>query len=397
MNVLVINCGSSSLKFQLINSKSEEVIAKGLCERIGIEGGKMTYSPAGGEKKETVTPMKNHTQAVGLVLDTLTDAEIGVVKSLDEIGAVGHRIVHGGEDFASSTIITQEVIKAIEKCNDLAPLHNPANLIGIRACMELMPKTPMAAVFDTAFHQTMPEEAYLYGIPYRYYEDYKIRRYGFHGTSHSYVSHRAAELLKREYEDLKIIVCHLGNGASISAIKNGRCVDTSMGLTPLEGLIMGTRSGDLDPAIIEFLCNKEGKSVNEILNVLNKESGVLGLSGGFSSDFRDLEKAYRAGDPAAIRTMKAFAYRVAKYVGAYTAAMNGVDVICFTAGIGENNPLTRTMVASHLGYLGIELDEEANAIRGEDVLISTPESRTKVFVIPTNEELAIARETVALI
>ena len=397
INVLVINCGSSSLKFQLINSKSEEVIAKGICERIGIEGSRMTYSPARGEKQETVTPMKDHTQAVKLVLDALTDAANGVVKSLDEIGAVGHRIVHGGEDFASSTIITQEVIKAIEKCNDLAPLHNPANLIGIRACMELMPNTPMAAVFDTAFHQTMPEEAYLYGIPYHYYEDYKIRRYGFHGTSHSYVSHRAAELLKKEYEDLKIIVCHLGNGASISAVKNGRCVDTSMGLTPLEGLIMGTRSGDLDPAIIEFLCNKEGKSVNEILNVLNKESGVLGLSGGFSSDFRDLEKAYRAGDHAAERTIKAFAYRVAKYVGAYTAAMNGVDVICFTAGIGENNALIRTMVASYLGYLGIELDEEANAIRGEDMLISTPESRTKVFVIPTNEELAIARETVSLI
>lgn len=397
INVLVINCGSSSLKFQLINSKSEEVIAKGICERIGIEGSRMTYSPAQGEKQETVTPMKDHTQAVKLVLDTLTDAANGVVKSLDEIGAVGHRIVHGGEDFASSTIITQEVIKAIEKCNDLAPLHNPANLIGIRACMELMPKTPMAAVFDTAFHQTMPEEAYLYGIPYHYYEDYKIRRYGFHGTSHSYVSHRAAELLKKVYEDLKIIVCHLGNGASISAVKNGRCVDTSMGLTPLEGLIMGTRSGDLDPAIIEFLCNKEGKSVNEILNVLNKESGVLGLSGGFSSDFRDLEKAYREGDHAAERTIKAFAYRVAKYVGAYTAAMNGVDVICFTAGIGENNALIRTMVASYLGYLGIELDEEANAIRGEDMLISTPESRTKVFVIPTNEELAIARETVSLI
>ena len=397
INVLVINCGSSSLKFQLINSKSEEVIAKGICERIGIEGSMMTYSPAGGEKQETVTPMKDHTQAVRLVLDALTDAANGVVKSLDEIGAVGHRIVHGGEDFASSTIITQEVIKAIEKCNDLAPLHNPANLIGIRACMELMPNTPMAAVFDTAFHQTMPKEAYLYGIPYHYYEDYKIRRYGFHGTSHSYVSHRAAELLKKEYEDLKIIVCHLGNGASISAVKNGRCVDTSMGLTPLEGLIMGTRSGDLDPAIIEFLCNKEGKSVNEILNVLNKESGVLGLSGGFSSDFRDLEKAYRAGDHAAERTIKAFAYRVAKYVGAYTAAMNGVDVICFTAGIGENNALIRTMVASYLGYLGIELDEEANAIRGEDMLISTPESRTKVFVIPTNEELAIARETVSLI
>ena len=397
INVLVINCGSSSLKFQLINSKSEEVIAKGICERIGIEGSMMTYSPAGEEKQETVTPMKDHTQAVRLVLDALTDAANGVVKSLDEIGAVGHRIVHGGEDFASSTIITQEVIKAIEKCNDLAPLHNPANLIGIRACMELMPNTPMAAVFDTAFHQTMPKEAYLYGIPYHYYEDYKIRRYGFHGTSHSYVSHRAAELLKKEYEDLKIIVCHLGNGASISAVKNGRCVDTSMGLTPLEGLIMGTRSGDLDPAIIEFLCNKEGKSVNEILNVLNKESGVLGLSGGFSSDFRDLEKAYRAGDHAAERTIKAFAYRVAKYVGAYTAAMNGVDVICFTAGIGENNALIRTMVASYLGYLGIELDEEANAIRGEDMLISTPESRTKVFVIPTNEELAIARETVSLI
>ncbi|MDE7403852.1 MAG: acetate/propionate family kinase, partial [Lachnospiraceae bacterium] len=259
------------------------------------------------------------------------------------------------------------------------------------------PNTPMAAVFDTAFHQTMPKEAYLYGIRYHYYEDYKIRRYGFHGTSHSYVSHRAAELLKKEYEDLKIIVCHLGNGASISAVKNGRCVDTSMGLTPLEGLIMGTRSGDLDPAIIEFLCNKEGKSVNEILNVLNKESGVLGLSGGFSSDFRDLEKAYREGDHAAERTIKAFAYRVAKYVGAYTAAMNGVDVICFTAGIGENNALIRTMVASYLGYLGIKLDEEANAIRGEDMLISTPESRTKVFVIPTNEELAIARETVSLI
>ncbi|MDE5908092.1 MAG: acetate kinase [Lachnospiraceae bacterium] len=397
MNVLVINCGSSSLKFQLINSKSEEVIAKGLCERIGIEGSKMTYAPAGGAKQETETPMKDHTQAVELVLHALTDAKTGVVKSLDEIGAVGHRIVHGGEDFASSTLITDEVMKAIEKCNDLAPLHNPANLIGIRACMELMPETPMVAVFDTAFHQTMPEEAYLYGIPYHYYEDYKVRRYGFHGTSHSYVSKRAAKLLDQKYEDLKIIVCHLGNGASISAVKNGKCVDTSMGLTPLEGLIMGTRSGDLDPAIIEFLCNKEGKSVNEILSVLNKESGVLGLSGGFSSDFRDLEKAYHAGDAAAVRTMKAFAYRVAKYIGAYTAAMNGVDVICFTAGIGENNPLTRTMVASYLGYLGIELDEEANAKRGEDVLISIPSSRTKVFVIPTNEELAIARETVALI
>ncbi len=397
INVLVINCGSSSLKFQLINSKSEAVIAKGLCERIGIEGSQMTYTPAGGVKQETVTLMKDHTEAIRLVLGALTDKENGVVKSLDEIGAVGHRLVHGGENFASSTLITDEVIKAIEECNDLAPLHNPANLIGISACKELMPNTPMAGVFDTAFHQTMPEEAYLYGLPYHYYEDYKVRRYGFHGTSHSYVSARAAEVVGKAYEDLKIIVCHLGNGASVSAVKNGKCVDTSMGLTPLEGLIMGTRSGDIDPAIIEFLCNKENKSVQEIMSVLNKKSGVFGLSGDFSSDFRDLEKAYRAGEAFAIRTMKAFAYRVAKYIGAYAAAMNGVDVICFTAGIGENSPFIRTMVSSYLGYLGVELDEDANVKRGEEVEITTPESRTKVLVIPTNEELAIARETVALL
>ncbi|MDE6965052.1 MAG: acetate kinase [Lachnospiraceae bacterium] len=397
MNVLVINCGSSSLKFQLINSKSEAVIAKGLCERIGIEGSQMTYAPAGGEKTETVTPMKDHTEAIRLVLGALTDKENGVVNSLDEIGAVGHRLVHGGENFASSTLITDEVIKAIEECNDLAPLHNPANLIGISACKELMPNTPMAGVFDTAFHQTMPEEAYLYGLPYHYYEDYKVRRYGFHGTSHSYVSARAADIVGKKYEDLKIIVCHLGNGASVSAVKNGKCVDTSMGLTPLEGLIMGTRSGDIDPAIIEFLCNKENKSVQEIMSVLNKKSGVFGLSGDFSSDFRDLEKAYRAGEAFAQRTMKAFAYRVAKYIGAYTAAMNGVDVICFTAGIGENSPFIRTMVCSYLGYLGIELDEEANVKRGEEVEITTLGSGTKVLVVPTNEELAIARETVALL
>lgn len=397
INVLVINCGSSSLKFQLINSKSEAVIAKGLCERIGIEGSQMTYAPAGGEKTETVTPMKDHTEAIRLVLGALTDKENGVVNSLDEIGAVGHRLVHGGENFASSTLITDEVIKAIEECNDLAPLHNPANLIGISACKELMPNTPMAGVFDTAFHQTMPEEAYLYGLPYHYYEDYKVRRYGFHGTSHSYVSARAADIVGKKYEDLKIIVCHLGNGASVSAVKNGKCVDTSMGLTPLEGLIMGTRSGDIDPAIIEFLCNKENKSVQEIMSVLNKKSGVFGLSGDFSSDFRDLEKAYRAGEAFAQRTMKAFAYRVAKYIGAYTAAMNGVDVICFTAGIGENSPFIRTMVCSYLGYLGIELDEEANVKRGEEVEITTPGSGTKVLVVPTNEELAIARETVALL
>ncbi len=341
--------------------------------------------------------MENHTTAIRLVLNALTDEKYGVVKSLNEIGAVGHRIVHGGEKFASSTLINEEVLEAIEACNDLAPLHNPANLIGIRACQELMPDTPMAAVFDTAFHQTMPKEAYLYGIPYHYYEDYKVRRYGFHGTSHSYVSQRVAWMLDKNYQELKVIVCHLGNGASISAVKNGKCVDTSMGLTPLEGLIMGTRSGDLDPAIIEYLCNKEKKSVHEILNVLNKESGVLGLSGGFSSDFRDLEKAYNEGQENAIRTMKAFAYRVAKYIGAYTAAMNGVDAICFTAGIGENNPLIRTMISSYLGYLGITLDEDANKERGEEILISTKESSVKVLVIPTNEELAIARETAALI
>ena len=397
INVLVINCGRSSLKFQLINSKTEKVIAKGICERIGIEGSQMAYTPAGGEKIEKIFPMKDHTQAIKLVLDALTDAEHGVVKNLDEIGAVGHRIVHGGEKFATSTIITEDVMAAIEECNDLAPLHNPANLIGIRACKELMPSTPMVAVFDTAFHQTMPEEAYLYGLPYHYYEDYKVRRYGFHGTSHSYVSHRAAELLGQNYEDLKIIVCHLGNGASVSAVKHGKCVDTSMGLTPLEGLIMGTRCGDMDPAIIEFLCNKEGKDVHQILTVLNKESGVYGLSGDFSSDFRDLEKAYHEGEAFAIRTMHTFAYRVAKYIGAYTAAMNGVDAICFTAGVGENGPLVRTMITSYLGYLGIALDEEENVKRGVENIISTPDSRTKVLVIPTNEELAIARETVALV
>lgn len=397
MNILVINCGSSSLKFQLIDAQTEKLIAKGLCERIGIDGSQMTYTPDGGDKIKTVAPMADHTAAIKLVLDALTDEKTGVVKSLDEIGAVGHRIVHGGENFASSTLITEEVMKAIEECNDLAPLHNPANLIGIRACRELMTGTPMVAVFDTAFHQTMPEEAYLYGIPYHYYEDYKVRRYGFHGTSHSYVSHQAAKVLGRDYDDLKIIVCHLGNGASVSAVKNGKCVDTSMGLTPLEGLIMGTRSGDLDPAIIEFLCNKEGKDVHEMLNVLNKESGVLGLSGGFSSDFRDLEEAFDDGKENAIRTMKAFSYRVAKYIGAYTAAMNGVDAICFTAGLGENSSFVRNMICSYLGYLGIALNQEANSKRGEDMIISTEDSRTKVLVIPTNEELAIARETYALV
>lgn len=397
MKILVINCGSSSLKFQLIDAVTEELIAKGLCERIGIEGSQLVYQPTGKDKITTVTPMEDHTQAIRLVLSSLSDKDTGVVKDLSEIGAVGHRIVHGGEKFASSTVITDEVIKAITDCNELAPLHNPANLIGIAACQELMPGTPMVGVFDTAFHQTMPKEAYLYGIPYEYYEKYKIRRYGFHGTSHSYVSKKAAEILGQKYEDLKLIVCHLGNGASVSAVKNGKCIDTSMGLTPLEGLIMGTRSGDIDPAIMEFIAHKEGKSIDDVMTILNKKSGVLGLSSDLSSDFRDLQASYEKGDDAGIRTMETFAYRVTKYIGAYAAAMDGVDAICFTAGIGENSAFIRNMVCSRLGYLGITLDQTQNEKRGEDLVITTPESTTKVLVIPTNEELAIARETYALV
>lgn len=396
MKILVINCGSSSLKFQLIDSDTEECLAKGLCERIGIEGSMISYTPEGGEKEKTVTPMPDHTEAIRLVLEALTNPKTGVVKGLEEIGAVGHRVVHGGERFAESVLIDDEVIKAIEECNDLAPLHNPANLIGIDACRKLMPATPMVAVFDTAFHQTMPEEAFLYGLPYEYYRKYKVRRYGFHGTSHSYVSKRAAEVLGKDYEDLKTIVCHLGNGASVSAVKNGRCVDTSMGLTPLEGLIMGTRSGDVDPAIIEFLAHKENKSLEEVMTILNRKSGVLGLSDNLSSDFRDLEEGYHKGDENAARALKTFCYRVAKQVGAYVAAMNGVDVICFTAGVGENAPLVRSFVCEYLGYLGIKLDSEANGKRGEDLVVTTPDSRTTVMVIPTNEELAIARETARL-
>lgn len=397
MNILVINCGSSSLKFQLIDSETEKCIAKGLCERIGIEGSQITYTPDGGEKEQTVTPMPDHTEAIRLVLEALTNEKTGVVKSLDEIGAVGHRIVHGGEKFAASTIITDEVMKAIEECNDLAPLHNPANLIGINACKKLMPTTPMVAVFDTAFHQTMPEEAYMYGLPYEYYEKYKIRRYGFHGTSHSYVSKKAAEVLGKKYEDLKIIVCHLGNGASVSAVKNGKCVDTSMGLTPLEGLIMGTRSGDIDPAIMEFIAKKENLDIEGVMNVLNKKSGVQGMTG-ISSDFRDLEAAYNEGNEYAINAIEVFCYRVAKYIGSYVAAMNGVDAIAFTAGIGENTNLVRRKIVAYLGYLGITIDNEVNdATHGDEAVISTPDSKVKVCVIPTNEELAIARETVALV
>lgn len=396
MNVLVINCGSSSLKYQLIETDSETVLAKGLCERIGIDGSAITHTPKGGDKVTTTVPMKDHTDAVKLVIEKLTDATVGVIKSLDEIDAVGHRVVHGGEKFATSVVIDDEVMEAIAECNDLAPLHNPANIIGINACKEVMPGVPMVAVFDTAFHQTMPDKAYMYGIPYEYYEKYKVRRYGFHGTSHDFVSKRAAEILGKKREELNIIVCHLGNGASISAVKKGQSVDTSMGLTPLEGLIMGTRSGDIDPAIVSFIADKEGITADEVVNILNKKSGVLGLSGGISSDFRDLGDAAEAGNEMAKNTLDAYAYRVAKYIGAYMVAMGGVDVIVFTAGIGENNATVRALVGNYLTCLGTSIDPEKNKLRGEEVILSAENDKVVTMVVPTDEELAIARETVRL-
>ena len=396
MNVLVINCGSSSLKFQLINSESEAVLAKGLCERIGIDG-RLTYQPAGGAKEVSDLAMPTHTEAIQFVINALTNAETGVVASLEEIGAVGHRVVHGGEKFASSTVITEEVIKAIEECSDLAPLHNPANLIGIAACQQLMPGTPMVAVFDTAFHQTMPSEAYMYALPQEYYDKYKVRRYGFHGTSHSFVSKRMAEILEKPYDEVKTIVCHLGNGSSICAVNGGKSVDTSMGLTPLEGLAMGTRSGDVDAGALELIAKKEGLDVAGLLNMLNKKSGVFGLSNGLSSDFRDLWAGAEAGNVYAQNALDVFCYRVAKYVGAYAAAMNGVDAIAFTAGVGENDMGVREKVCAYLGYLGIEIDLDVNNCRGKEIEISKPDSKVKVWIVPTNEELAIARETAALV
>ena len=395
MNVLVINCGSSSLKYQLIDSETEAVLAKGLCERIGIDG-RLVYQKTGLEKEITEAPMPTHKQAIQMVLDALVNPKTGAIKSLTEVDAVGHRVVHGGEKFSEAALVNDEVIKAVEECNDLAPLHNPANLISINACKELMPNVPMVTVYDTAFHQTMPKKAYLYGLPYEYYEKYKVRRYGFHGTSHSFVSKRTAEFLGMDINNSKIIVAHLGNGASISAVLNGKCVDTSMGLTPLEGLVMGTRSGDIDPAIMEFIAKKENLDIEGVMNVLNKKSGVQGISQ-LSSDFRDLEAAYMEGNELAINAIEVFSYRVAKYIGSYVAAMNGVDAIAFTAGIGENTEIVREKVLEYLGYLGITLDKEANKKRGEDNLISTPDSKVKVCVIPTNEELAIARETVAIV
>ena len=396
MNVLVINCGSSSLKYQLIDSQTEAVLAKGLCERIGIDG-RLVYQKTGCDKEVTEAAMPTHKQAIQLVLDALVNPTTGAIADLSAIDAVGHRVVHGGEKFATSTVLTEEVINVIEECNDLAPLHNPANLIGIRACQELMPNVPMVAVFDTAFHQTMPDVAYTYALPYEYYEKYSVRRYGFHGTSHSYVSQRAAEILGKDVKDLKTIVCHLGNGASICAVNGGKSVDTSMGLTPLEGLIMGTRSGDVDPSILDFIAQKENLTLSEVMNVLNKKSGVEGISG-VSSDFRDLAAAAAEGNDRARLALDAFVYRVVKYIGAYAAAMNGVDVICFTAGCGENDVTTRGKIMSYLGYLGITVDEEVNnGARGKEAVISTADSKVTVLAIPTNEELAICRETVALV
>jgi acetate kinase len=398
MNILVLNCGSSSLKYQLINMDDESVIAKGLVERIGIDGSILTHKPTGKDKYVVETPMKDHNIAVKLVLDALVDPAHGVIKSTDEITAVGHRVLHAGEKYIESCIVTEDVKKVVRECFDLGPLHNPANLIGIEAVEATMPGKPNVAVWDTAFGGTMEPKAYLYAIPREYYEKYHIRRYGFHGTSHSFVSKETIKFANLDPKTAKVIVCHLGNGASISASIGGKCVDTSMGLTPLEGLIMGTRSGDLDPAIVEFLCNHENLTVSEMLNILNKKSGVLGMSGGISSDFRDLNAAAEEGNEVAKVTLEAYAYRVAKYIGSYTAAMNGVDAITFTAGVGENAAWLRPMVAKYLGYLGVELDEEASKKAcGVSGIISTPASKVKLCVIPTNEELAIARETLALV
>ena len=395
MKVLVINCGSSSLKYQLIDSETEVALAVGLCERIGIDG-RLNHTPNGGEKVVIEQAMPDHEVAIRMVLDALTNENYGVIKNLDEIDAIGHRLVHGGEKFTKSVIIDDEVIAGVEECSPLAPLHNPANLIGVRACQAIMPGVPNIGVFDTAFHQTMEPVAYMYGLPYEYYEKYKVRRYGFHGTSHSFVSKRAIQMLNLDPDNSKIIVCHLGNGSSISAVKNGKVVDTSMGMTPMEGLVMGTRCGDMDPTIVEYLAHSLNKSLEEVMVILNKKSGVLGISG-VSSDFRDLDKASNEGNERAKLAVEVFSYRTAKYIGSYIAAMNGVDAIVFTAGLGENNIVVREQILNHFGYMGITLDKEANQIRGEEKIISTPDSKVTVAVIPTNEELAIARETVALL
>ena len=398
MKILVLNCGSSSLKYQLIDMENESVLAKGLCERIAIDGSKLTHKVPGKEDFVLESPMPDHSVAVKLVFDALTDAEHGVVKTVDEIGAIGHRVLHAGTQITESCIVDQRVKDIVRSCFDLGPLHNPANLMGIEACEKVVPGKPNVAVFDTTFGMTLPEKAYYYAIPTEYYEKYGIRRYGFHGTSHAFVSKETIKFGGLDPEKAKVIVCHLGNGASVSASIGGKGVDTSMGLTPLEGLIMGTRSGDIDPAVVQFICNHENKTVDEVLNILNKKSGVLGLSGGVSSDFRDVENAAKEGNHMAEVALEAFRYRVAKYIGAYAAAMNGVDAIAFTAGVGENDKLSRQLIVEeYLGFLGAKIDPERNNVRGKEALISSDDSKVKIYLIPTNEELAIARDTLRLV
>ena len=392
MNVLVINCGSSSLKYQVLDMENESLLCKGLVERIGMDGSVITHEKIGMDKVKKEVPMKDHKDAIKQVLDAVQNGEYGVVSSMNEIGAVGHRVVHAGEKFAESVLIDESVIAALEECVELAPLHNTPNLYGIAACQELMPDTPMVAVFDTAFHQTMPPESYIYAIPYEYYEKYGIRRYGFHGTSHKYVAQRAATMLNVNINDLKLITCHLGNGASVSAIKHGRCIDTSMGFTPLEGLVMGTRSGDIDPAIVTYIRQKENLPQGAVNEILNKKSGVLGISG-VSSDFRDLEEAVAEGNERAALALRVFAKKVRFYIGAYIAEMNGVDAIVFTAGVGENDMNMRELICTDLGNLGIKLDLIKNKIRGKETDISAEDSKVKLLLIPTNEELMIARDT----
>ncbi len=396
MKVLVINCGSSSLKYQVLDMRNEVLEAKGLVERIGMEGSVITHEKVGMDDKfKLVTPMESHKDAIGHVLDAIVDEHHGVVKDMSEIGAVGHRVVHAGEKYADSVLIDDSVLSVLEDCVELAPLHNPPNLLGIRACQELMPNTPMVAVFDTAFHQTMPPESYIYAIPYEYYEKYGIRRYGFHGTSHKYVAERASDIMNVNINDLKIITCHLGNGASVSAIKRGVCMDTSMGFTPLEGLVMGTRCGDIDPSIVTYIREKEGLAQGEANEILNKKSGVLGISG-VSSDFRDLEVAAEEGNERALLAIKIFAHKVRSYIGAYIAEMNGVDAIVFTAGVGENDIAMRDIICNDMGNLGIKLDLVKNKVRGKEMIISRDDSKVKVILIPTNEELMIARDTYRL-
>ncbi len=395
MNILVINAGSSSLKYQFIAIESKTVLAKGLCERIGIEGSKISQKADGKPNYELVKPMKDHADAIQMVIDALTSAEYGVISSMDEIDAVGHRVVHGGELFNGSVLITDEVKKAMEDCIDLAPLHNPANLIGIAACEKIMPTTPQVGVFDTAFHQTMPEKAYMYALPYSLYKTHKIRRYGFHGTSHKYVTERAAAMLGKPVEELKIVTCHLGNGSSITAVDGGKSVDTTMGFTPLAGVAMGTRSGDIDPAIVTFIMDKENMTIDQVNNLLNKESGVYGVSG-LSSDFRDLEKGAMEGDERCKLALDMFIYHVKKYVGAYAAAMGGIDAIVFTAGIGENTSIIRAGVTEGLEFMGVKIDAEANNMRGEEKDISASDAKVRTLVIPTNEELMIALDTARL-